>query len=109
MERLYLDEATSELLYTKDKNPVTCDSKELAFDEMGTLHLLYYSDKHKILRDFIIPSDPEPGETVSAVKDRMQDRLEKGKATRRVQVFAWTLCSITIIVFTLSILYMLVS
>ena len=109
MERIYLDEATSELLYAKDKNPIVCASKELGFDEMGTLHLLYYSDKHKLLRDFVIPSDPEPGETVGMVKDRMQDRIEKRKATRRVQVIAWTLCSVTVIAFTLSVLYMLIS
>lgn len=107
MERVYLDEPTSEMLYAKDPNPVTCMEKGFGFDETGKFHLLYYNEKGKVLRDFVIPSDPEPSPTQKVVADQMLDRLTRERKSVRLKYIAFAMLAFCITFMAISVFYML--
>lgn len=107
MERVYLDEPTSEMLYKKDPYPVTCVEKGFGFDETGKFHLLYFNEKGKVLRDFVIPSDPEPSPTQTVVRDQMLGRIQREKQNRRVKYIAFGMLALCITFMAISVLFML--
>lgn len=107
MERVYLDGPTSEMLYTRDPNPVSCMERGFGFDETGKFHLLYYNEKGKVIRDFIIPSDPEPSPTVEAITYQMNNRIERERNTRKVLMLSFGFLAVTILTITFSVLYLL--
>ena len=107
MERVYLDEPTSEMLYAKDPHPVTCMEKGFGFDETGKFHLLYFNEKGKVLRDFVIPSDPEPSPTQTVVADMMLNRMQREKRSIRIKYFAFGMLAFCITVMAISMFYIL--
>lgn len=107
MERIYLDQPTAEMLYAKDEYPVTCHERHFEFDEVGRLHLLYFSDKGKVLRDFLIPSDPEPTATQLMVKDSMAERIERQKRIQRARTIAFGALTVCLVSIAVSVLYII--
>ena len=91
------------MLYSKDPKPVTCHSKEIWFDDLGTMHLKYFSNKHKLLRDFVFTSDDTKAESLLDVRNKMEDRISKSRFKRRFAcvvgaLILWLLVNVTVAV-----------
>lgn len=94
-------------MYSKDPKPVTCFSKEFWFDDLGVLHLKYFSDKHKILRDYIFTSDNYKTESLYDIKDRMESRIAERKKKRNLLTVACVVGVVVMINITIMMLYCL--
>lgn len=85
MEYIYFDEPTTKMLLSKDNDKPAEGTPNFGMDDMGTLHIIYRNDG-KVIRDFVIPSDPEPTDTEKQVILKMEESMAQ---RRNVNISLW--------------------
>lgn len=104
MEIVYFDDATAKMLLRKDNNRPVCDKEVFAFDDAGTMHILYKDSEGKTIRDFIIPSDREPEDSCRDIVDKMEASKRKRLQDKYLKITIFALLTAGIICVTLAVL-----